>query len=166
MTRLARFTGRHPKRVLIVALLLAVVAGVFGFGVADRLGPYGADDPATESVKTSAELEQATGLTTTDNVVVLVRGGATSGVATELRRDPAIGFVAPPVRSRDSRSAYVLARFKRDAEQKDALHRLEDRLGSRPGVTVGGGAAANVAVNQIVQDDLTRAEMLAFPILF
>ncbi|MEA2471472.1 MAG: putative drug exporter of the superfamily, partial [Thermoleophilaceae bacterium] len=134
-------------------------------GVANRLGPYGADDPATESVKTSDELERATGLATTDSVVVLVRG-STAPVATALRTDPAIGAVSPPARSRDGRSAYVVARFKRDVKQKDAVHRLEAKLGSRPGVTVGGGAVANVAVNQIVQDDLTRAELLAFPILF
>ena len=47
MTALARFTGSYPKRVIAIALALAVVAGVFGFGVASRLGPYGADDPAT-----------------------------------------------------------------------------------------------------------------------
>ncbi len=33
-------------------------------------------------------------------------------------------------------------------------------------MTVGGTETANVAVNQIVQDDLRRAELLAFPILF
>jgi RND superfamily putative drug exporter len=168
VTALARFTATHRKRVLAAALVLAVVAGVFGFGVADRLGPYGADDPATESVKTSTALERATGLTTTDNVVVLVRDSAagSADVSAALRSDPAIGAVAPPVRSRDGASAYVLARFKRDAEQKPAVHRLQRQLGSRPGVTVGGGAAANVAVNEIVQKDLTRAELIAFPILF
>jgi RND superfamily putative drug exporter len=168
MTRLARFIARRRKRVLAAALVLAIVAGAFGFGVADRLGPYGADDPASESVKTSNALEKATGLTTTDNVVVLVRDGATGtvSVAAALRTDPAIGIVAPPVRSRDGNSSYVLARFKRDAEQKPAVQRLQRELGSRPGVTVGGGAAANVAVNEIVQKDLTRAELLAFPLLF
>jgi RND superfamily putative drug exporter len=166
MTRLANLTGTHPKRVLAAALVLAVVAGIFGFGVASRLGSYGADDPATESVKTSNELERATGLTTTDSVVALVRGTSVAPVAAELRHDPAIGAVSQPVRSRDGHSAYVVARFRTSAVQKDAVHRLEAKLGSRPGVTLGGGAAANVAVNQIVQDDLTRAEMLAFPILF
>ena len=166
MSALARLAGTYPKRVLGAALLVAILAGAFGFGVADRLGSYGADDPATESVKTSDELERATGLTTTDNVVVLVRGGSAAGVATTLRRDPAIGIVSPPVRSRDGSSAYVVARFRRVADQKPAVKRFQKELGSRPGVTVGGGAAANVAVNEIVQKDLTRAELLAFPILF
>jgi RND superfamily putative drug exporter len=155
--------------VVAAAVLMAVVAGVFGFGVASRLGPYGADDPATESVRTSNELERVTGLTTSDSVVALVRSptSARLGLVTrELRSDRGIGAVGPATFSRDRGAAYVVARFKRDAEQKDAVDRLERRLGSTSGVTLGGGAAANVAVNRIVQDDLTRAEMLAFPILF
>jgi RND superfamily putative drug exporter len=165
MTALARLADRRPKRILAVAVVLAVVAGVFGFGVANRLGPYGADDPATESVKTSNQLEHATGLTTTDSIVVLTRGPAV-GVAQALRGDPAIGAVSPPTRARDGRSAYVVASFKRGAAQKPAVERVQKQLGHRAGVTVGGGAVANVAVNEIVQKDLTRAEMLAFPILF
>ena len=87
-------------------------------------------------------------------------------VSSELRRDPAIGAVTGPTVSRDGRAAYVVARFKRGATQKDAVNRIDRELGRTPGVTVGGGAAANVAVNRVVQDDLARAEMLAFPLLF
>ena len=169
MTALARLTGTHPKRMVAIAVVLAVVAGAFGFGVASRLGPYGADDPATDSVKTSDSLERATGLTTTDSVVVLVRQptrGQLATLSSDLGSDPGIGAVSPPARSRDGSAAYLLGRFKRDADQTDAVHRIEHELGGRPGVTVGGGATANVAVNQIVEDDLKRAEMLAFPILF
>src|SRR4051812_48126163 len=145
MTALAQFTARKPKRVVAAALALAVMAGVFGFGVASRLGPYGADDPATDSVKTSSALEQATGLTTSDNVVVLVRspsGARIRMVTRELRSDPGLESVMPPTFSRDRGAAYVVARFRRDAGQKDAVDRLERRLGSTPGVTVGGVAAA------------------------
>jgi uncharacterized membrane protein YdfJ with MMPL/SSD domain len=169
VTRLARFVGRNPRRVVTAAVALAVVAGAFGFGVASRLGPYGADDPATDSVKTSDVLERATGLTTSDSVVVLVKRPSSDRIASvtsTLRRDEGIGAVTPPTRSRDGGAAYVVARFKRDATQKDTVNRLERGLSRTPGVTMGGGAVANVAVNRIVQDDLARAEMLAFPILF
>src|SRR3954454_10430606 len=169
MTRLAKFVGRHPRRVVAAAVALAVVAGAFGFGVGSRLGPYGADDPATDSVKTSNALERATGLTTSDSVVVLVKpasGARIASVTSTLRGDQGIGAVTPPTRSRDGDAAYVVARFKRDATQKDTVNRLDRALSRTPGVTMGGGAVANVAVNRIVQDDLARAEMLAFPILF
>src|SRR5437016_3907135 len=111
MTTLAKFVGRQPKRVVAAAVALAVVAGLFGFGVAGRLGPYGADDPATDSVKTSNALEHATGLTTSDSVVVLVRSPSRArvgSVTAVLRRDPGIGAVTPPTRSRDAGAAYVV----------------------------------------------------------
>ena len=48
--RLARLADGHARRALIVAAIFFVVAGALGAGVADRLDPYGADDPSTESV--------------------------------------------------------------------------------------------------------------------
>jgi RND superfamily putative drug exporter len=178
MTALARFTGRCPKRVVAMAVALAVVAGAFGANVASRLGPYAADDPASESIKASRALERATGLTTTDSIVVLARTGAgartqVERLAGDLRRDPAIGAVADyysthdrAMLSRDGRATYLVGRFKASANQDKAVDRLNAQLGSRPGVTVGGGAAASRAVNKVVQSDLARAELMAFPILF
>src|SRR5204863_4241401 len=81
MTALAGLAARRPKRILAAALVLAVVAGVFGFGVASQLGPYGADDPATDSVKTSNALERATGLTTSDSLRRLVRPATSPQIA-------------------------------------------------------------------------------------
>src|SRR3954452_7839086 len=137
MTALAKFVGRQPKRVVAAAVVLAVVAGILGFGVASRLGPYGADDPATDSVKTSNALERATGLTTSDSVVVLVRSPSQARIASvtsTLRADDGIGAVTPPTRSRDGGAAYVVARFKRDATQKDTVNRIERKLRPEPGV--------------------------------
>src|SRR3954467_494834 len=138
MTRLAKFVGRQPKRVVAAAVALAILAGLFGFGAPSRLGPYGADDPATDSVKTSDALERATGLTTSDSVVVLVQRPSSERIASvtsTLRRDVGIGAVTPPTRSRDGGAAYVVARFKRDATQKDTVDRLDRKLRSTPGVT-------------------------------
>src|SRR3954466_4586686 len=125
MTRLAQVLGRQPKRVVAAAVALAILAGIFGFGVASRLGPYGADDPATDSVKTSNALERATGLTTSDSVVVLIRSAPRARIAAVTgapRRDPGIGAVTPPTRSRDGAAAYVVARFKRAATQKATVN--------------------------------------------
>src|SRR5581483_9586948 len=49
---------------------------------------------------------------------------------------------------------------------RDAAVRLERSLAGRPDVVVGGTALATRRVNERVQDDLTRAETIAFPILF
>src|SRR5204862_3036831 len=54
---LASLAQRHGKRTAIFAVVLFVVAGALGGGVASKLGPYGADDPATESVKAQDRLQ-------------------------------------------------------------------------------------------------------------
>jgi RND superfamily putative drug exporter len=54
----------------------------------------------------------------------------------------------------------------RDDKGEDAADRLQPRLERIPGVRVGGGEPAELEVNQIVESDLQRAELLAFPILF
>src|SRR4051794_21790683 len=95
--RLASLADRRAKRVLIVAALFFVVAGAFGAGVADRLAPYSADDPATESVTAEQQLEHA-GYRETD-VVVLADGvdprtaagrERIAGLSRELRHDGAV----------------------------------------------------------------------------
>ena len=48
--RLARLANLRARRTLLLAGVFFVFAGALGAGVADRLDPYGADDPDTESV--------------------------------------------------------------------------------------------------------------------
>ena len=72
---LASLAQRHGKRTVIFAAIFFVVAGAIGGGVASKLAPYGADDPATESVKAADRLE-ADG-----SVTPVVAGGTLIGVA-------------------------------------------------------------------------------------
>ncbi|HEX3278946.1 MAG TPA: MMPL family transporter [Thermoleophilaceae bacterium] len=172
--RLARLADGHARRVLAVAAVFFVVAGALGAGVADRLDPYGADDPATESVIADKQLERA-GYRETD-VVVLVRGVDRAGaVARRLRADPDVASVADyrSTRSRDfiskdGRYTYVAAALKPtdDDAEGDAAERIVDLFAGQPGITVGGGAVAFRQVNKQVEKDLRTAEMYAFPLLF
>ena len=59
MERLAELAQRRGRRVVIIAAIFFLVAGALGAGVADRLDPYGADDPDTESVRADERLESA-----------------------------------------------------------------------------------------------------------
>ena len=70
MKRLAELAQRRGRRVVIVAAIFFVGAGALGAGVADRLDPYGADDPDTESVRADERLEAA-GFRDTGVVVLL-----------------------------------------------------------------------------------------------
>jgi uncharacterized membrane protein YdfJ with MMPL/SSD domain len=182
---IARLAQRRPRRVVVVAVLAAVAAGAFGGGVAKHLYPYGADDPATASVKAKKLLEHATGTDPAVGLVALVDTGSAprsatararvSRVTRALGRDRAVASVDSFYRthdtamvSRDGRSQYVTVRFKAisDKAQQDAADRLEKTAGKLPGVKLGGFAAAAGEVNHIVEHDLRRAELLAFPLLF
>ncbi len=126
LTKLADVVHGRPRRVLVIAFLLALVAGALGGSVADRLDPYGADDPATESVQARERIEEATGLDPAAGVIALVAAdGSVQSRATtervdrvvrELRSEPAIGAIAsfertgdPALVARDGGSTYVVA---------------------------------------------------------
>ena len=68
--------------------------------------------------------------------------------------------------SRDRRSTYVLATFRSDVDEEALAERLQERVEREPGVTAGGGQLAFAQVSEQVQEDLARAELLAFPLLF
>src|SRR3954466_16260476 len=69
---LARFVYRRRGFVAIGAVVFFVVAGGIGGSVAKHLDPYGADDPATESVKADT-LAEAIGYRHTALVVFFNR---------------------------------------------------------------------------------------------
>jgi len=180
--RLARLADRRARRVVVVALLFFLVAGALGAGVANRLDPYGADDPATESVVAHQRLEDA-GYRETGVVVVVhdvnVRSAHgrdhVAALARELRQDPDVasvsGFLDTRSRdfvSRDGRSTYlaVALRPTDDDAVQDAADRIAGELATERGVAVGGPAVAQNEVNEQVEKDLRTAELYAFPLLF
>jgi uncharacterized membrane protein YdfJ with MMPL/SSD domain len=178
---LTRLATRRPKRVVAAALLVAVAAVIAGSSVADRLDPYAAEDPGTESVRADELLERA-GVGAGVDVVALLDtpGGARSPAARErveevarrLRADPEVGRVVTfeqggrALVARDGRSTYLAASLRPGADENDAGERLLERLGDEPGLTLGGFAVASPQVNEQVSEDLARAELLAFPLLF
>src|SRR3954454_15576898 len=174
--RLADIAQRRGKRIVIGAVVLAVVAGALGGNVASRLGPYGADDPARDSVKTAKSIERATGQESEPGVVVVVSDRTKSkvdGVARTLASDREVGRVLtwyqthdPTMISKDGGSTYVVAWLKKDADDTKTADRLTAAFKHQSGVKVGGQAIAQREANKTVQEDLARAELLALPLLF
>jgi uncharacterized membrane protein YdfJ with MMPL/SSD domain len=177
---LARLAQRRSKLIAALAAVFFLVAGALGSGVADRLDPYGADDPATETVKASEQLERD-GFRPTGLVVLIDRpvSDRTRSFAKRLggrlARDPDVasvdgyGLGGPRAFvANDGRSAYLAVALKPtdDREWQDAGERISETLADEPGVKVGGPALAQAQVNDQVESDLQRAEMLAFPLLF
>jgi uncharacterized membrane protein YdfJ with MMPL/SSD domain len=170
-TALADLAYRRGRRTVLLAVLLAVVAGALGGSVADRLTPYDADDPGSESYRAD-HLLQRSGVNATADVVALTDRAHVERVGAELRRDPDVGSVTTPRQggsalvSRDGSRAFATASLKSNADESDAADRLLARFHGRDGVKLGGAAIANRQANKQVSEDLAHAELLAFPILF
>jgi uncharacterized membrane protein YdfJ with MMPL/SSD domain len=179
---LASLAQRHGRRTVIFAAVFFVVAAALGGGVASKLAPYGADDPATESVKASDRLE-ADGYRDPSVIVLFQNTSPTSPagrqkvqqVESQLRADPDVARVtgyletqSPDFVSHNGNSTYLAVSLKPtgDKDEQDAAKKIADDLEGQPGVSVGGIALAQEQVNKQVEKDLRKAELLAFPILF
>ena len=184
LTRLAGFIYPHRRVVLYVTVIGAVIAGVFGSSVANHLSPYGATDPATQSVQATNRFQNATNREIDPGVVALVTVGnahtaaaqaRVSQVVNQLRRGPDVaGAVSyyqtqdPSTVSRDGSQTYVVAYFrpKSDTQLKDDAQKIENGFAGQHDVKLGGELVAAAQVNTQVSHDLERAELLAFPFVF
>src|SRR6266498_3360084 len=85
LTRLATLLHAHGRPVLLLAVIGAAVAGAVGFGVADHMSPYGASDPATESVQATNRFEAAAGRQIEPGIVAIVSAGDVRSRAAQRR---------------------------------------------------------------------------------
>jgi uncharacterized membrane protein YdfJ with MMPL/SSD domain len=179
---LARLADGRGKLVVGLAILFFLVAGAVGGGVADKLDPYGADDPETETVEAAHRLQDAGHRDT--SVVVLIENGSpddprnvrrVAGIQKKLEAnrdvDSVVGFDSTrqlDFVAEDGGAQYLAIALKPtdDKEWQAAAEQIADDLADEPGVKVGGPALAQAQVNDQVESDLKRAEMLAFPLLF
>ncbi len=179
---LARLANGNARRIGLFAIAFFVLAAVLGGSVASRLDPYGAEDPATETVKAKDEL-QAAGLRV-PAVVAVVKNAPAAAPATrarvealenEVRRRADVKSVSgyydthsPAFVSNNHRSTYFAIALKptgAKAEQQAGTE-IADSLAAHRGVLVGGFAVAEAQVNKQVETDLKQAELIAFPLLF
>jgi uncharacterized membrane protein YdfJ with MMPL/SSD domain len=172
--RFADIPVLHPRAVLAAAAACAVVAALFGLQTPRLLGRGSNDFVAqgSESLRAEEAVERASGLSAAPQVLVLVRdptGQRLARVAGIVKAEPLFPVAAPPLRSRDGTEAIVAAYGRAGVSQRlwrQAAGRVQERLRAVPGTAMGGTALATSQVNHQVQADLTRAEKIAFPILF
>jgi RND superfamily putative drug exporter len=179
---LARLADGNARRIGIFAIAFFLLAAALGGSVASRLDPYGADDPATEAVKARTQLEDA-GLRI-PAVLAVVEDAPVAAPASRARVERLEDIVrrrgdvaavtgyydthSPVFVSKDRRSTYFAVSLKptEDKAWQQAGADIADRLAGEPGVVVGGAAVAQEQVNKQVEEDLRKAELLAFPLLF
>jgi uncharacterized membrane protein YdfJ with MMPL/SSD domain len=179
---LARFADGNARRIGIFAILFFLLAGALGGSVADRLDPYGADDPATETVEARENLYDA-GMRPPAVIAVVenapVADPATRARVLKLERSvegrgdvkSVSGYYdtrSPAFVSNDKQSTYFAVALvpTQDKEWQEAGAAVAEELSANPGVLVGGAAVAQEQVNKQVEEDLKTAELIAFPLLF
>jgi len=179
---LASVAQRRARWIVVAAVIFFFAAGALGGGVADRLIPYDATDPDTESAQ-AEELLQDAGYRSAD-VIVLVEDvdvaepdgrDRVSEISDELAKrndvQQVVGYLDTGSKdfvSRDGEATYISVRLTatEDDRRQDAGERIAGSLAGEPGVTVGGNAVAQQEINEQVESDLRRAELIAFPLLF
>ncbi len=114
--RIARLAICAPRRMLTVAALVAVAAGIFGVPVAKSLCACGFEDPSSESAKAKELLTDTFDKGDVQMVIVVsapdgANGGAARAVGTELvdelRRSPHVASVTSLVDRAGSRAGGV-----------------------------------------------------------
>ena len=182
MKKLSSLTFHRRRWVLVGAAIFFVAAAFYGGNVASYLAPYGAKDPDTESIQTDSDLESSGYHPAT--VVVLARGLAVDSregrrrlgeLQSQIDSDPAVegstGWLqtrSPDFVSEGGDATYLAVRLKatEDGQLQDDAEHLASVLSDQPGVEVGGSALAQKQVNSQIEEDLRRAELLVFPLLF
>ncbi len=188
LTRLGRFTVRRRKAILVATLLFFVLAAVVGGGVVSKLVAGGFDDTSSPSARAARLLRDRFGQADANVVVVVTAehgtvrsprvadsGRAVAALLSRQRGVDARQIVsfwslgdAPPLASKNGKQALILAVIPGSDNAVDkVIARVAPILrGEHGAVSVGVGGQAEVfrEINVQVQNDLSRAELIAFPI--
>ena len=189
LQRIARLAIAAPRRVIAVAALAMVAAGVFGIPVAKSLCACGFQDPTSESSSATQLLTEKFGQGDVQLLIIVsaadgFNSGSARAASTEivdqLRRSPHVATVtsawtAPPpaaaeLVSKDGRSGLIVAGITGgESNSQKFAKTLSDQVAhDRAGVTVrsGGVAMVNVQITEQSQRDVLLAELIAIPLSF
>jgi RND superfamily putative drug exporter len=187
--RIARLAIAAPRRVIAVAALATVAAGIFGVPVANSLCACGFQDPTSESARATQLLTEKFGQGDVPLLIVVTAAdgfnseparAAGTEIVDQLRASPHVATVisawtAPPpaaaeLVSKDGRSGLIVAGIAggESDSQKYAKTLSDQVVHDRPGVTVrsGGVAMVNVQITEQSHRDVLLMELIAIPLSF
>jgi uncharacterized membrane protein YdfJ with MMPL/SSD domain len=192
LERIASLTWQRPKLVLALVGAFVILAGTLGRHVEDHLQAAGFTDSASESERATALLREKLGYDPNPGIVLLVRdrGGGrldirshavrreVDRVSDALARAKHVGRVVNPLEDRrqarsliakDGRSLVLLGYLSTQDVEADGGEAAEDagrRVRSNTlDVGLAGFATSFDEVNDQTREDLTTAELIAFPLL-
>jgi RND superfamily putative drug exporter len=192
MSWIANLTWQHPKRVLAAVAAFAVLAVAVGHDVEHHLKAAGFTDSASQSERATVLLRNSLGYNPNPAIVLVVRnpdGGRLDTGSPAVRREvdrlsrgmakvEYVGRVVNPLQDRRA-GAELIARdgeslaitgYLSTTDIEDAggiaAEGVEPLIASSPlDVQMGGFAAGFNETNDQTKADLTKAELIAFPIL-
>lgn len=161
-----RVLHAFPRRSLLAVLLFVALAGVIGGPVAGALSSQSTFAPAdADSALAVERIEAATGQQPSPGIVLLTEPGSADAVADELATIDGIAEVLPGGEATDGSSQLVLGTVTAGIDDEEVAHDVVTAFEDRDDVTVGGQSVAGLQLGEQVEQDLTRAELLAFPVL-
>ena len=189
LQRIAHLAIAAPRRIIAIAALVMVAAGIFGIPVAKSLSAGGFPDPTSESAQATNLLVDKFGQGDMDLVISVTsdagaQGAAAQAVGTDiaarLQASPDVAEVtsawtsppsaAPALISKDGKTGLIVAGITggESGAQKHAKTLTDQLVHDRDGVTVraGGDAMTYVQVNGQSEKDLLMMESIAIPLSF
>ena len=182
---LGRFIHRRRLVVMVVSVVLAVLAGVYGVGVFGDMVPNGFEAKGADS-HTAAVLADESFAQRSPDAVIIYRSTdrtvddptfrqAVESVLDALPATAVTGSVdywrsgAQALVSNDRHATYALLNFvgQDDNTKQNSYLKVKDKLSAAGLQTIqGGNVPAGYEAGQQVGNDLGRAEGLSFPVLF
>ncbi len=184
MNRLARLAQRHPWRVIAAWVVLIVSLAPLALHLEDRLKAGGFEDPDGDSQQTARTLERAFGdpanflqvvVRTDEGTPADVRDGVREAASTAGSTEHVTAVTTwrddPALTADDGLTSMVLVGLDSDSTTtQNLVAPLRDDLASTSPesveVDVTGAAALDYDLNVQSKADATRAELIAFPLLF
>jgi len=186
---IARLGIAAPRRIIAVALLVMVGAGIFGIPVTKSLSAGGFQDPTSESWQAArlrsemfdqGDMQMVIAVTSDAGVESLAARAVGADLVRQLRASPHVADVnsawtaappaAPALISKDGKTGLIVAGITggENGAQKHAKELADQLVYDRDGVTVraGGEAMTYVEVNSQSEKDLLLMESIAIPLSF
>jgi RND superfamily putative drug exporter len=193
LQRIALLAIAAPRRVIAVAVLVMVAAGIFGVPVAKSLSSSGFQDPTSESARAAqllidkfhqGDMQMLISVTAPDSATGPAARAVGLGIVDQLKRSPNVAEVtsawtAPPAAakrlvSKDGKTALVVAGIGggESVAQATAQTLSDEVTSDHPAGTTGiivrsgGDAMVNAQINSQLQRDLLIMESIAVPLSF
>ncbi len=167
MTRLSTVASRAPRRTLVAATVLGVLAGVIGSGTPSHLSSSSTEfySHGSQSYQTARLLEAAAGPKAFPDLEVVFPVSAQHGPDV-FGLVQSVASTAPHIfYSRNHRSVALLGDLRHAVSAGPTADGLVRRFRTFPGITVGGSALIRQQSAEQVKRDLAKAELIAFPLL-